>query len=140
MEAINATEHHGRTIAVDWSIPKVQYREVEAKEAADTNTTVSEDTEMKESSDNQDDESDSESDDASDEEENSDDSEDESGNEEIDSDEEDDNNEDDSDNNEKEDIEARKANKKTGPTSSDGTTLFIRNLLFESTEQDLKQL
>jgi nucleolar protein 4 len=136
MEAINATEHHGRTIAVDWSIPKVQYREVEAKEAAEANPTVSEDTEMKEASDNEDDETNSESDSESDKEEAADNDESEEESEDSDATE----NEDSDTDGEKEDVEAKKLNKKTGPTTADGTTLFIRNLLFESTEQDLKQL
>jgi nucleolar protein 4 len=125
MESMNATEHAGRTIAVDWSIPKTQYREVEEKEAAAIQATAveNEDTEMKEAS--EDEEENSEDDEEKEEEENSD----------NEGDEDSDNEDDDED-----DFEAKKASKKTGPTSEDGTTLFIRNLLFESTEEDLKQL
>lgn len=130
MEAMNATEHAGRTIAVDWSIPKGKYREIEEKEAAVTQAAVpeSEDTEMEEASEESS-------------EENSDDDE-----EKEDDDEENDSDDDENDDSENEDAEneedvtARKAKKMTGPTSADGTTLFIRNLLFESTEEDLKEL
>lgn len=136
MEAMNATEHAGRTIAVDWSIPKLQYREVEEKElaAAKAAAPESEDTEMKEASDEEessgsddDEESNEDSDNSEDDIENNDDSENE-------------NDSEDEDDEGNEDVEAKKAKKMTGPTSADGTTLFIRNLLFESTEEDLKQL
>jgi nucleolar protein 4 len=128
MEAINATEHHGRTIAVDWSIPKTQYREVEENEKAAT--AKDEDTEMLEASNDEEESSSSSDDDNEDEEsKNSDEESDDNDDEEVNSDAE-----------IEEDVETKKAAKKTGPTSADGTTLFIRNLLFESTEEDLKQL
>ncbi|KAG1091958.1 hypothetical protein G6F42_019311 [Rhizopus arrhizus] len=157
MEAVNATEHHGRTIAVDWSIPKTQYREAEESEkaaaaaaAAAANTTADdEDTEMKEASNDDDDNEDESSSSSDEDEEDSEDNSDEEAEVDSDEDDQDDSNEDDSDQEDeeadsdeedKEDVEAKKAAKKTGPTTAEGTTLFIRNLLFESTEEDLKQL
>lgn len=126
---MNATEHAGRTIAVDWSIPKGKYRETEEKEAAAAKAAAvdNEDTEMKESSEDEENSADEEESNSADEEENDDDNSenDDSENEESDDD---------------ENVEARKAKKMTGPTSADGTTMFVRNLLFETTEEDLKQL
>ncbi|KAG2237840.1 hypothetical protein INT48_002141 [Thamnidium elegans] len=137
MEAMNATEHAGRTIAVDWSIPKGKYREIEEKEAAVTQAAVpeSEDSEMKEASEESSEES---SDEEEEDKEDNDDEENDSDNDENDDSENDDSENEDGDN--EEDVKARKAKKMTGPTSADGTTLFIRNLLFESTEEDLKEL
>lgn len=133
MDAMNATEHAGRTIAVDWSIPKGKYRETEEKEAAAAQAAAveNEDTEMKETSDNEESSSDDEESNSADEEEND------SDNSNSDSDIEE-SEEELSDN--EENAEARKAKKMTGPTSADGTTMFVRNLLFETTEEDLKQL
>lgn len=133
MEAMNATEHAGRTIAVDWSIPKGKYREIEEKETAVTQAAVpeSDDTEMKDASEESSDEEEEEKEDSDDEENDSD-------NDENDDSENNDSENEDGDN--EEDVQARKAKKMTGPTSADGTTLFIRNLLFESTEEDLKEL
>ncbi|CEP19046.1 hypothetical protein [Parasitella parasitica] len=148
MEAINATEHHGRTIAVDWSIPKNQYREAEENERAAV--AKDEDTEMKEANDDdeaQEETSSSSSDSSDNDRDNNDDAEvsdegsdkgsdDSSNDDENDSDDE----ENSSDAEVGEDINDKKTAKKAGPTTADGTTLFIRNLLFESTEEDLKQL
>ncbi|KAI8888792.1 RNA-binding domain-containing protein [Backusella circina FSU 941] len=133
MNALNASEHHKRTIAVDWSIPQTQFREIEEseKKAAgeqeeedDDEESSDEDTEMKEASDD-----DSEEEEDSDEDSESDDDE-----EKDSEDEEDDESVDEQD---EEAVKKAKEAKKTGPTAADGTTLFVRNLLFESTENDL---
>ncbi|KAI8389273.1 hypothetical protein BD560DRAFT_452161 [Blakeslea trispora] len=133
MDGLNATEHHGRTIAVDWSISKTQYRQVEEKEAEEE-----EDVEMKEAEKESSDKEDIQAKNASDTE---------SSDEESDSDSSAEDSDDDSDSNEdseeeEEEVKTKetKPPKKTGPSTAEGTTLFIRNLLFESTEEDLKQL
>ncbi|KAI9276260.1 hypothetical protein BY458DRAFT_532829 [Sporodiniella umbellata] len=138
MDALNATEHHGRTIAVDWSISKNRYRESELKAAEATET---EDVEMKEADDevltSKEGTEDEEEEEEEEEEEDSEDAEsDEESDEENDSDSESDS---DGEGEEKED-QSTKPVKKQGPAASEGRTLFIRNLLFESTEEDLKEL
>ncbi|KAI8968233.1 hypothetical protein BDF20DRAFT_916785 [Mycotypha africana] len=174
MDALNATEHHGRTIAVDWSIPKTQYKEIEEKEATESAETAvkqedvemtddiekKEDVEVEMEEDEQhsddDDVKDAEAEDVamkmeeesdsekSEEEANSDameeDEDENDENDESSSDESDDDSKDDTD---KASVKAntdKEAKKKTLPTAADGTTLFVRNLLFESKEQDLKDL
>ncbi|KAI9476135.1 MAG: hypothetical protein EXX96DRAFT_620603 [Benjaminiella poitrasii] len=131
MEALNATQHHGRTIAVDWSIPKLQYKQVEEKEAvasSENATDDTKDTEMEEADKEEENDSDKMDTDEEDEEDDEDESdEDESETEEDEKD-------------SKLKVKKDKQTKKTGSSTDLGTTLFIRNLLFESTEEDLKEL
>ncbi|KAG1177119.1 hypothetical protein G6F70_002918 [Rhizopus microsporus] len=167
MDALNATQHHGRTIAVDWSLPKRMYEESESKQT-ETEQSVDKDVEMEEQ--DKDDENEGQSGEESDAEMEDDEDDDESdsdeeSDEEVDQDEEMDaeseeegeadtedseNDEDESDEEEddssdeegktKTKKETKKPSKPKGPTPAEGRTLFIRNLLFESTEEDLKQL
>ncbi|KAG1149282.1 hypothetical protein G6F37_001793 [Rhizopus arrhizus] len=144
MEALNATEHHGRTIAVDWSIPKRRYQESEAKQPEEQDDANNEDVEMKEKDDE--DKEEDESNDADEEAENADsdeeDIDDEDEEMEDESEEDDSEGESDEDDSDEEEavVEEEKKPKKLGPTPSEGRTLFVRNLLFESTEEDLKEL
>ncbi|CAO3693386.1 unnamed protein product [Rhizopus stolonifer] len=137
MQALNATEHHGRTIAVDWSISKSRYQESESKTASTEDVEMKEaDKEEKEensgSSDNSEDgEDDEESSDGEDDDEDMD--------EDSNSDSDSDSDEDNVDKEDEEEEEVRPAKRK-GPAAVEGRTLFIRNLLFESTEEDLREL
>ncbi|KAG2220419.1 hypothetical protein INT45_000644 [Circinella minor] len=176
---LNASEHHGRTIAVDWSLSKDRFNQVEQTEAnteeaekkedASSDSGDSSSSSSSEESDDDDSSSDSSNDEDDDE---GDEDEDESESSDND-DEEDDNDDDDSEVDEidekinfaqvdsedgeersdeemedaDEDVEMEeveqketKPEKKRLPDASEGATLFVRNLLFESTEQDLKEL
>ncbi|KAF9397439.1 RNA recognition motif-containing protein [Mortierella sp. AD011] len=167
--ALNGTEHHGRVIAVDWALAKDRFEEAEAKaqtEEAPQSTEQDQDVEMEyvsadneadeneDGDDNGDDEEDDEegddddsegegSDDDDDEEldlehlKGSDDEEAEDSDEEMDAEEEDaaalaalD----------AEEAQEKEQNKMALPDPSEGTTLFIRNLDFEATKDDLFEL
>ncbi|KAF9938412.1 RNA recognition motif-containing protein, partial [Mortierella alpina] len=152
--ALNGTEHHGRTIAVDWALAKDRFEEAEANTAAVEEATEEkdEDVEMEDVTAGDDDE-----------EENEDEDEDEEGSEgEDDEDQEldlkhlqgsDDEEAEDSDEEDAEDedeaalaaLDAEEAkeneqSKMTLPEPSEGTTLFIRNLDFEATKDDLFEM
>ncbi|KAI1317370.1 RNA recognition motif-containing protein [Mortierella claussenii] len=162
--ALNGTEHHGRTIAVDWALAKDRFEEAEAKtetEEVPQTTGADRDVEMEDvSADNEaeeeegDDEkeidedeeeegSEEEGEDDNDEEldlehlQGSDDEEAEDSDEEMDAEEEDaaalaalD----------AEEAEEKEQSKMVLPDPSEGTTLFIRNLDFEATKDDLFEL
>lgn len=118
MAALNATPlpTGKRVIAIDWALPKDQYKEFEKQEMAETADANS----------NPMDEDDAEK----------------SGNDSDDSD--DDGvdvvfDEDDEDEVEEEDAEAKPVAKKESDDVQNGTTIFIRNLAFETTEEDLRE-
>ncbi|KAG0378541.1 RNA recognition motif-containing protein [Mortierella sp. AD032] len=153
--ALNGTEHHGRTIAVDWALAKDRFEEAEAKAQDGTSAAAEEeqDVEMEDATEeNEDEEEEEEGDEDEDEEEGSDDD-----NEELDLDHlqgSDDEEAEDSDEEmdaEEEDAAALAAldieekeekaeSKMVLPEPSEGTTLFIRNLDFEATKDDLFEL
>ncbi|KAI7864400.1 hypothetical protein BDF14DRAFT_1744861 [Spinellus fusiger] len=127
IEALNASEHVGRTIAVDWALAKDRFKKLEGEEektAVKAAAPAKEDVEMKEEEENED----------------SDDSEEKDSKDSEDSDEEKDSEDSDdpSSSDKQETIPAKK--ERTLPQVSEGTTLFVRNLLFETTEEDLKGL
>ncbi|KAG0076977.1 RNA recognition motif-containing protein [Linnemannia elongata] len=157
--ALNGTEHHGRTIAVDWALAKDRFEEAEAKAQDDAPAAPAgeedQDVEMEDASaENEDDEEDNDEDDEDDEEgeEGSDDEDEEldldhlqgSDDEEAeDSDEEMDAEEEDAAALAALDLEEAKEKEQTKmvlPDPSEGTTLFIRNLDFEATKDDLFEL
>ncbi|KAF9290447.1 RNA recognition motif-containing protein [Linnemannia elongata] len=154
--ALNGTEHHGRTIAVDWALAKDRFEEAEAKAQDDAPAgEEDQDVEMEDASaENEDDEEENDEDDEEDEEgeEGSDDEDEEldldhlqgSDDEEAeDSDEEMDAEEEDAAALAALDLEEAKEKEQTKmvlPDPSEGTTLFIRNLDFEATKDDLFEL
>ncbi|KAG0240799.1 RNA recognition motif-containing protein [Actinomortierella wolfii] len=170
---LNGTEHHGRTIAVDWALSKDRFEEAEANAATTEEAPAAEgandDVEMKEAKSEEDEEmedrqhpqdegsdEDNEEADGSDEDNEEDeeielnldhhknsDSEDEEDN----SDAEDDEKNPEDDENLEADLaaldaeeEREKQAKHALPDPSEGTTLFIRNLDFEATKEDLFEL
>ncbi|KAF8955152.1 RNA recognition motif-containing protein [Entomortierella lignicola] len=160
--ALNGTEHHGRTIAVDWALAKDRFEEAEANAQKEELQTAEqdEDVEMEDASaDNE--AKDEEDEDENDEDEDSD-SEDEDGGDDDDDEElnlehlqgSEDEDAEDSDEEmdaEEEDAAAlaaldaeeaqeKEQNKMALPDPSEGTTLFIRNLDFEATKDDLFEL
>ncbi|KAG0312435.1 RNA recognition motif-containing protein [Linnemannia gamsii] len=160
--ALNGTEHHGRTIAVDWALAKDRFEEAEAKaqdeapaalaaeedqdiEMEDASAENEEDEEEDEDEDNEDEDEDEEGEEGSDDDEEldldhlqgSDDEEAEDSDEEMDAEEEDaaalaalD----------LEEAKEKEQTKMVLPDPSEGTTLFIRNLDFEATKDDLFEL
>ncbi|KAF9087100.1 RNA recognition motif-containing protein [Mortierella sp. AD031] len=155
--ALNGTEHHGRTIAVDWALAKDRFEEAEAKaqDEAPAATEEDQDVEMEDAT--------AENEDEDDDEEEEDNEDDEEGEEGSDDDEEldlehlqgsDDEEAEDSDEEmdaEEEDAAAlaaldleeakeKEQSKMVLPDPSEGTTLFIRNLDFEATKDDLFEL
>ncbi|KAG2186530.1 hypothetical protein INT44_002754 [Umbelopsis vinacea] len=149
INAMNATEHHGRTIAVDWALAKDKY--VAAEENAEDAEEGAEDAEEgdEEEMDVDKEEESNDAADASDDkpEAGSDDEEEEVDDEEVieegmetgdASDEEMDEDEEDIDIEDEDEETAKPAY--TMPTPAEGTTLFVRNLLFESEEEHLKEL
>ncbi|KAF8942426.1 RNA recognition motif-containing protein [Haplosporangium gracile] len=155
--ALNGTEHHGRTIAVDWALAKDRFEEAEAKVQDESPAAPAaeedQDVEMEDASaENEDDEEEEDEDDDDEGEEGSDDEDEEldldhlqgSDDEEAeDSDEEVDAEEEDAaalaalD---LEEAEEKEQTKMVLPDPSEGTTLFIRNLDFEATKDDLFEL
>ncbi|KAG0054290.1 RNA recognition motif-containing protein [Gryganskiella cystojenkinii] len=156
--ALNGTEHHGRAIAVDWALSKDRFEEAEAKAHEEEPVAATEDgdVEMEEAE---------EADDAEEEEEEGDEDEDEEDEEEGSDDEDeeldlehlkdDDEEGEDSDEEEQDDeeddeaalaaLDAEEAAEKDNskyvlPDPSEGTTLFVRNLDFEATKEDLFEL
>ncbi|CAO3628298.1 unnamed protein product [Cunninghamella echinulata] len=162
LESLNATEHVGRVIAVDWALSKDRYKQVEEENIDEEGDTTMEDTNNVKSTvedninnnekvkeEDSDNDSSSDSDDSeedSSDSENEDSDDDESDDEESDDNDEDSDNEEseDDDDDEKEDADENKKDdekpKKRLPDADAGTTLFVRNLLFETNENDLKQL
>ncbi|KAH7046405.1 hypothetical protein BKA57DRAFT_494153 [Linnemannia elongata] len=159
--ALNGTEHHGRTIAVDWALAKDRFEEAEAKAQDDAPAAPAgeedQDVEMEDASaENEDDDEENDEDDEDEEEdeegEGSDDEDEEldldhlqgSDDEEAeDSDEEMDAEEEDAAALAALDLEEAKEKEQTKmvlPDPSEGTTLFIRNLDFEATKDDLFEL
>ncbi|KAF9307095.1 RNA recognition motif-containing protein [Mortierella antarctica] len=162
--ALNGTEHHGRTIAVDWALSKDRFEEAEAKVQAPA-PEADQDVEMEDAS-AKDEENDEEEEAADGEEEEDDDEEDEDeessdtendGDEDLDLDhlqgDDDEDDEENSDEEEEEEddeaalaaLDAEEAREKEQtkmvlPDPSEGTTLFIRNLDFEATKDDLFEL
>ncbi|KAF9195597.1 RNA recognition motif-containing protein [Haplosporangium sp. Z 11] len=165
VQALNGTEHHGRTIAVDWALAKDRFEEAEAN--AETNTEVEEasedaaqedqDVEMEDATIENGDEEEGDENEDEDEEEEGDDN-DEDDDEELDldhlrdsDDEEAEDSDEEEDMDEEGDEEAlaaldaeeakeKEQNKMALPDPSEGTTLFIRNLDFEATKDDLFEL
>ncbi|ORZ09148.1 hypothetical protein BCR42DRAFT_381797 [Absidia repens] len=147
VESLNATEHHGRTIAVDWALSKDRFKKMEAAEDAEGDTKMEEAKNDDEGDD--DSSSSSSSDDSSDDDSDSSDEDDEGDDEEqeLESDAEEQELESDAEEQELEsDVKEQDEDDKKAkpahrfPEVSDGTTLFVRNLLFETTEDDLKDL
>ncbi|KAI9203198.1 uncharacterized protein BJ171DRAFT_425619, partial [Polychytrium aggregatum] len=145
MDAINGTELLGRTVAVDWAVAKKFYE----TDAADGDA---EEANKADGAQNDDDEEEDEDDEDEDEEE----GEDEDGDEDMDQipndededEDEDDGNDEDGDDDDGEDEEddvevtfdgERRPRKSGLPDPSEGRTLFIRNLAFETTEEDLDE-
>ncbi|KAF9901274.1 RNA recognition motif-containing protein [Linnemannia zychae] len=157
--ALNGTEHHGRTIAVDWALAKDRFEEAEAKAQDEAPAAAEEDqdVEMEDATaENEDEEDEEEGEEEEDEDEDeeagsddddgeldldhlqgSDDEEAEDSDEELDAEEEDaaalaalD----------LEEKEEKEQSKMVLPDPSEGTTLFIRNLDFEATKDDLFEL
>ncbi|KAG2173696.1 hypothetical protein INT43_005116 [Umbelopsis isabellina] len=177
VNALNATEHHGRTIAVDWALAKNKYLAAEenagqTEEGADeaeedieaADDTVKEEAEVeaeamdvdKEGDESPEDENMDDEEIVGEEDEDEDEDEDASADVEEDDEDEEDidiedgSEEDDEDVEEGEDIEEEEEEeeeedeaekvKPALPKPAEGTTLFVRNLLFESQESDLREL
>ncbi|CAO3600294.1 unnamed protein product [Absidia cylindrospora] len=133
VESLNATQHHGRTIAVDWAIAKDRFEKMEAAEDVEGDTKMEEAKKEDEGDDDSSDDSSDEDSDNSDEDDEGDDEE-----QELESDAEEQELESDVEEQDEDDKKAKPAHR--FPEVSDGTTLFVRNLLFETTEDDLKDL
>ncbi|KAF9420462.1 RNA recognition motif-containing protein, partial [Entomortierella beljakovae] len=161
--ALNGTEHHGRTIAVDWALAKDRFEESEANAQTEQTTENDQDVEMEDASaDNEDKndeavESSEEGDEDEDEDEEEGDDDDEDGDEELDlehlkgsDDEEAEDSDEDMDAEEEdaaalaaldaEEAQEKEQSKMVLPEPSEGTTLFIRNLDFDATKDDLFEL
>ncbi|KAG0172651.1 RNA recognition motif-containing protein [Apophysomyces sp. BC1034] len=116
VEALNATEHAGRTIAVDWSLAKERFTKLEEEENEAEEDEEKSDTDEDEDEDKSDADEDKEMGES-----------DESENEDTDAD------------SDVEMTESKEKKERKFPQVSEGATLFIRNLLFETTEEDLKE-
>ncbi|KAF9377712.1 RNA recognition motif-containing protein [Podila verticillata] len=163
--ALNGTEHHGRTIAVDWALSKDRFEEAEAKAqapASEEQDVEMEDVSAKDEEDGEDEEVADEDEEGEEEEEEEEGDEEEGSDAENDDDEDldldhlqgdDDEDEENSDEEEEEEddeaalaaLDAEEAREKeqskmTLPDPSEGTTLFVRNLDFEATKDDLFEL
>ncbi|CAO3690899.1 unnamed protein product [Umbelopsis ramanniana] len=157
INAMNATEHHGRTIAVDWALAKDKYVAAEENaENAEAEAEVEEGGNEEMDIDKEEESNDAEAtddkpeagpDDEDEEEEEVDDEEvieeglekEDGSDEEMDEDEDEDEEDVDiEDEDEEDDKQAKPAY--TMPKPAEGTTLFVRNLLFESEEEHLKEL
>jgi len=154
INALNATEHHGRTIAVDWALAKDKFlaAEEEAAEAAEDEGADNEEKgEMDVDKDKEDESMEVEEEEVKNESVYEEDEEEEAiiddevenvVDEEEGDEEEDDEDidiEDESEDEEEEEEEDVKP-AQTMPKPAEGTTLFVRNLLFESQEEDLREL
>ncbi|KAF9332428.1 RNA recognition motif-containing protein [Podila minutissima] len=161
--ALNGTEHHGRTIAVDWALSKDRFEEAEAKVQAPA-PEADQDVEMEDASAKDEENDEEEEADDGEEEEDDDEEEDEEssdaendGDDDLDLDhlqgDDDEDDEENSDEEEEEEddeaalaaLDAEEAREKEQtkmvlPDPSEGTTLFIRNLDFEATKDDLFEL
>ncbi|KAI8599397.1 hypothetical protein EDD21DRAFT_161376 [Dissophora ornata] len=162
--ALNGTEHHGRVIAVDWALAKDRFEEAEAQAPTEEAPVAAEengddqDVEMEDASaDNEDEENEEDEEDEEDEENEDGEEDDEEDNDELDLDhlkDSDDEEAEDSDEEmdaeeedaaalaalDAEEAEEKEQNKMVLPDPSEGTTLFIRNLDFEATKDDLFEL
>ncbi|KAF7727778.1 RNA recognition motif-containing protein [Apophysomyces ossiformis] len=151
LNALNATEHVGRTIAVDWSLSKERFtkleeedkqqeetqEEVEEEQANEASAETGEGEEQSEEEEDEDEDKDN--DEEEEEEEQSADEVDADSDEEMKeaTESEDEEMEVDSDMEAEESAATKK--ERRFPQVSEGTTLFVRNLLFETTEEDLKE-
>ncbi|KAL7749651.1 RNA recognition motif-containing protein [Sorochytrium milnesiophthora] len=149
MQAINGTELAGRPVAVDWCVPKADYAPDDVV-ASTIKPATQEKSKQKpvaqpSSDEGSDEEDDEEGSDEEEDEEDSDEGEDEDqGSEGDDDDDSGDEEEDEEEGKEKDEKPSHKSAKQdkpksTLPSASEGTTLFVRNLSYDTTDQDLQE-
>jgi len=143
IEQLNAKKLHGRAVALDWALNKTDYENRKQREEAKTNASEgkTKTTEKKEQAPAQDEESEQEADDDAEgdlDEEDLGEGDEQEGDEELQEEDDDSSGEEEEEEDAEDDAEQKdtKRTKRVSDTAQ-GATLFVRNLLFETTQQDV---